>query len=138
MRVFFGIPKFVPAHGSQLSQLSRQDCYETGETLEQYLHRIGSTGRKSIVASLQAEYLEKLPEANLQDSQVKTETAVIDRLVFPTLEEGKLPTADELQRQVSDLDNTTIDGLDVSKLDGLENLLVRLVQHAYIRGVHFF
>ena len=123
MRVFFNIPQFAKAYGKPTGQ---------GETLEQYLDRIGPNGRQSIVRSLQEEYLQKLPELNLQDPQIKTETALVDRLVFPIIQNGQFPSESELQDLISDLENP-----EAHDLSSLENLLIQLVQHAYKRGVHF-
>ena len=133
MRVFFGIPRFVPAHGTQIKQQSASDTYDTGETLEQYLNRIGSNGRKSIVRSLQENYLEKLPEANLRNPQIRAELAVTERLIFPAIESGKLPAEDELQEVLS-----TIDFNEAKDLASFEELLINVVQQAYRNGVHFF
>src|SRR3989338_8227564 len=104
MRVFFGIPKFVPINGTQVRQQNPSNSYQTGETIEQFLGRIGPTGRKSIVSSLQETYLQQLPEANLHDPKIKAELSVTDKLLFPTIESGKLPAEDELQSVLSDID----------------------------------
>lgn len=133
MRVFFNIPRFVPAYGTQVKQQSGSDSYDTGETLEEYLARIGSEGRKSIVRNLQEVYLEKLPEANLRDTQTKKELALTERLIFPAIESGLLPTEDDLQAVLG-----YIEFDEVKDLAGFEELLINIVQQAYRSGVHFF
>lgn len=133
MRVFFNIPRFVPAYGAQVKRDPFQSYYDTGETLEQFLDKIGPIGRQSIVSSLQEGYLQQLPNENLQDPKTKMELALIDRLIFPTLESGKLPTEDELKEQISDIENPHI-----NNLQELEGTLITVVQEAYKNGVHFF
>lgn len=124
MRVFFNIPRLVPVHGTQSKQSGQ------GESLEQYLQRIGPTGRRSMVSDLQEKHLQQRPYINLQDPETKMELALIDRLIFPTLESGKLPAEDELKKQISDLENSKI-----NNLQELEEALIGLVQEAYRRGV---